>query len=204
MAVDFDEAKVVRGGTGMWLGWALATMAGMALGYLPSALFVDQLDLGLARIIVPLLAGILIGLAQWLVLRNYIRDCGDWVWNMIGSWVAGYTLGMFVVGFLGSGWFGAILAFIIFGLIVALFQWPVLRREIPNLWMWILANVVGWGIGAVLSQLIIGLFAIGDANLSLLATTLISSIVTGLVAGLITGAALVRIVREPDVAVVVR
>ena len=200
MAVDFDEAKVIRGGTGLWLGWALATMVGMALGYLPSALFVDQLELGLARIVVPLFAGILIGLMQWLVLRRYVHDSGDWVWNMIGSWVAAYTAGFLVVNFLARGLLGVIVAYVLFGLIVALIQWPVLRREIPTLGWWIMANVFGWGIGAVLSQLIISFLSVSGAAPSLLVTTLINSIVTGLVAGLITGAALVSIVRQPDAA----
>lgn len=199
MAVDFNEAKVVRGGTGLWLGWALATMVGMILGYLPSALFVDQLELGLARIIVPLFAGVLIGLMQWLVLRSYVYDSADWVWNMIGSWVVGYTVGLLVVNFLAGGLFGAILAYVLFGLIVAFVQWPVLRREIPNLWMWVLANVVGWGVAAILSQLII-LLIFGNTVPSLLATTLVNSAITGLVAGLITGVALVSLVRQPDAA----
>lgn len=199
MAVDFDEAKVRRSGNGLWLGWAAATVIGMVIGYLPSALFVDQLDLGLARVIVPLFAGVLIGLAQWFVLRNYIRDTGDWVWNMIGSWVAGYTIGFFVVSFLPNGVLGAALAYILFGVIVSVIQYPVLRREIPRLGMWMLANVIGWAVGAVMSQLII-LLLFGNSIPSLLATTLVNSIVTGLVAGLITGVALMSIVRLPDLA----
>lgn len=199
MAVDFDDAKVRRAGTGLWLGWAVATMLGMTLAYLITALFVDQIDLGFARVIVPILAGVLIGLAQWLVLRNYIHDTGDWVWNMIGSWAAGYAVGTFVVGFFPRSLLGAIIAYVLFGLIVALFQWPVLRREIPRIGMWIMSNVVGWGVAAALSQLLITLLFSGS-NPSLLTTTLVNSVITGLVAGVMTGVALMSIVRWPDVA----
>jgi len=202
MAVDFDEAKVQRNETGMWLGWALATMLGLVIGYLPAALLIDQVDLGLARIAVPLLAGILIGLAQWLVLRNYLTHSADWVFNLTGSWVVGYVLGLYVVDWLGRGFLGVLLSYVLFGVIVALFQWPVLRREIPQLWVWVLANVVGWSLGALISSwLIAAIF--GENPASLLVTTLVNSAVVGLVAGLITGAARVWIVRKPERAVAV-
>lgn len=201
MAVDFDEAKVQRNEAGMWIGWALATMLGLVIGYLPAALFVNEVDLGLARVIVPLLAGVLIGLAQWMVLRNYLKGSSDWIYNLTGSWVVGYVLGLYVVDWLGRGFLSVLLSYILFGVIVALFQWPVLRREIPQLWLWVVANVFGWAIGALVSQFVIAAL-FGENPASLLVTTLVNSAVVGLVAGLITGAALVWIVRKPERAVV--
>jgi hypothetical protein len=197
MAIDIDEAKVHRNETGLWLGWTLATALGLIVGYLPAALFVNELDLGLARVIVPLLAGVLIGLAQWLVLRNYVTDCSDWVLYLAGSWVLGYTLGLLVVNLLANTFLSVVLSYILFGVIIALFQWPMLHREIPRIWVWILANVAGWGLGAFLAQLAIaGLF--GSNATSLLTLTVVNMAVTGVVAGLITGIALVLIVREPE------
>jgi hypothetical protein len=197
MTIDIDESKVERNETGMWLGWTVATALGLIIGYLPAALFVDQVDLGIARVIVPLLAGALIGVAQWLVLRNYVTNSADWVLHLAGSWVVGYSLGLLVVDFLGSSFLGPILVYILFGLIIAVFQWPVLRREIPHLWVWVLANVIGWTLGAFLSQLAIaGLF--GAKPGSPVVTMLVNMAVTGLVAGLITGLALVWIVRKPE------
>jgi hypothetical protein len=197
MTIDIDEAKVERNETGLWLGWTLATALGLILGYLPAALFVNQVDLGLARVLIPLLAGLLVGVAQWLVLRNYVIDSADWVLHLAGSWVVGYTLGLLVVDLLLNVFLGPILAYVLFGIIIAVFQWPVLRREIPHLWMWVLANVVGWSLGAFLSQLAIGgLFGANPANL--VVTTLVNMSVTGLVAGLVTGLALVWIVRKPE------
>jgi hypothetical protein len=197
MSIDIDEAKVRRNEAGLWVGWMLATALGLIIGYLPSSLFINQLDLGLVRVIVPLLAGVLIGLAQWLVLRNYVTHSSDWVLHLAASWVLGYTLGLLVVDLLAGTFIGAVLGYALFGVIIALFQWPVLHREIPRIWVWVLANVVGWVLGAVLSQLVLGAL-FGDNPGSPLAFTVVNMAVTGLVAGLITGLALVWIVREPE------
>jgi hypothetical protein len=197
MSIDIDEAKVHRNEAGLWVGWMLATALGLIIGYLPSSLLINQLDLGLVRVIVPLLAGVLIGLAQWLVLRNYVTESSDWVLHLAASWVLGYTLGLLVVDLLAGSFMGAVLGYALFGVIIALFQWPVLHREIPRIWVWVLANVVGWVLGAVLSQLVLGAL-FGNNPGSPLAFTVVNMAVTGLVAGLITGLALVWIVREPE------
>lgn len=197
MGVDFDETKVNRNEFGMWLGWTLATAVGLIVGYLPMALFVNQVELGIARVIVPLFAGLLIGLAQWLVLRQYLTDCRDWMFNLTASWVAGYSIGLLVVDLFSATFPGLIISYILFGLIVALFQWPILRREIPQIFPWILANIIGWTLGALISQVVIGLLYMNQPG-GTLATTLLNSTITGLIAGAITGLALVFIVRRPE------
>ena len=92
---------------------------------------------------------------------------------------------------------GALLGFILFGIIVAIVQWPLLRLEIPSLGMWVLANVVGWTLGFYASQLSLNLF-INDPAINPLASTSVVTATTGLVAGAITGLALVWIVRMPE------
>jgi len=197
MAVDFDETKVNRNEFGMWLGWTLATAAGLIIGYLPLALLVNQLELGIARIIVPLWAGLLIGVAQWLVLRQFLTDCRDWMFNLTASWVAGYAIGLLVVDLFAGSFSGLLISYLLFGLIVAFFQWPVLRREMPQILPWILANVIGWTLGALASQLALTvIFASQPAGP--LAVTLLNAAITGLIAGAITGLALVYIIRRPE------
>lgn len=197
MSIDIDETKVKRNEFRLWLAWTLATTLGMLIGYLPLALLVGSLDLGIARVIVPIITGILLGLAQWLVLRPYVSNSYDWILNHAVGWVVGYTLGLFIVQLLSRTQLGMLVGFIVFGAIVALFQYPVLRREIPHLTTWILANVIGWTLGAYLSQL-----AAGVVFNNVVPTTFVSVLVTvgvtGLVAGAITGLALIWIVRQPD------
>lgn len=198
MGIDLDESKIKRNEPGLWLAWTLATAGGLIVAFLPAALVVNEFDLGLARVLVPLLGGLLIGVAQWLVLRRYMTRSRDWVLNLAGGWAAGYALGLAVVEYISVPVVGAILAYVLFGAIVGIFQWPVLRREIPQLWMWIAANILGWGAGALLSQGVQALLFGGGAA-SPLAVTLINAAVTGLAAGAITGVALIRIVRQPEI-----
>ena len=197
MTIDIDEAKVVRNEFGLWLQWTLATALGMLIGFLLAIPLVNLLDLQWARVIVPLLAGFLIGLAQWAVLRNYLTSSADWVLAGGASWAVGFAIGLLLINLVASSVIGALLGYVLFGIIVAVVQWPVLRREIPNLWLWILANVIGWTAGFYLSQVALNLF-FNDPSIPPITSTSFISVVTGLVAGAITGVALVLIVRQPE------
>ena len=197
MTIDINEAKVARNEFGMWLEWTLATAFGMILGFLPSIVLVNLMDLALARFIVPLFAGFLVGLAQWVVLRKYVNEVADWVLAAGASWAVGYALGLLIMnGLTGTGLDGFV-GYVLFGVIVALVQWPILRREIPNVWLWVLANVIGWTAGFYLSQISLDLF-FNDPVINPVASTSVLSGVSGLVAGAITGFALIWIVRQPE------
>ena len=197
MTIDINEGKVKRNEFSLWLAWTLATALGMLVGYLPLAFLVGSLDLGVARVIVPIITGVLLGLAQWLVLRPYVSNSSDWILNHAVGWVTGFTLGLFVVQLLSKTPLGMLVGFMAFGVIVALFQYPVLRREIPHLSTWIIANVIGWTLGAYLSQLATGVF-FQNATPTTFTSVLVTVGITGLVAGAITGLALIWIVRQPD------
>jgi hypothetical protein len=197
MTIDIDEVKVNRNEFGLWLGWTLATAIGMLLGLLIAIPLVNLLNLQWARIIVPLLTGFLIGLAQWAALRSYLIDATDWILAGGTSWAVGYALGLFLINALADTILGGFAGYLLFGLIIALVQWPILRREIPNLWAWILANVIGWTLGFYLSQVSLDLF-FEDPAIAPVASTSVISAISGLVAGGITGRVLVWIVRQPE------
>lgn len=197
MSIDINETKVASNEFGMWLEWTLATALGMLLGFLPSLVLVNILDLTLARLIVPLWAGFLIGLAQWVVLRKYVNEASDWVLAAGASWAVGFAVGLLIMSGLTNTGLDGFFGYILFGIIVAVVQWPILRREIPNVWMWILANVVGWTAGFYLSGLSLDLLFNGP-TIDPVASTSVLSGVSGLIAGAITGLALVLIVRKPE------
>ena len=198
MTIDIDEAKVERNEIGLWLGWTLATAGGMLVGFLPTIPLVNLLDLGLAQIAVPVLAGTLIGFAQWIVLRRYVSASSDWILAGGTSWAVGYVLGLLLIQTLPSTIFVEVIGYLLFGVIVALVQWPVLRREIPNMLVWILASSIGWAAGFWASEGVLPLFFTGGLLEPPLSTTIIA-VTSGLVAGAITGIALVWIVRKPEI-----
>ena len=199
MTIDIDESKVERNEFGMWLGWTLATALGMLAGFLPTILLVDWIELGLARIIIPLFAGFLVGFAQWMVLRRYLTRCSDWILAVGAGWAIGYALGLLLIQQLTGTVLGGIVGYLLFGVVVGLIQWPVLRREIPNLLSWVLASTIGWTAGFYTSQVLLDLFFQGGLIAPVVSTSLLSGI-SGLIAGAITGLALVWIVRQPELA----
>jgi hypothetical protein len=197
MAIDLDERKVERNEFRLGLAWTLATTLGLILGYLLVALVAGDIELGIVQVLTPIVSGILLGVAQWLELRGYVVNSHDWIINLAGGWVVGYTLGLYVVQALAKTPLGMLVGYIFFGLIIAVFQYPVLRREIPHVVTWILANVIGWTLGAYISQFVTGaLFRNAPPNA--LTASVASVGITGLVAGIVTGIALVLIVRQPD------
>ena len=197
MTIDIDEVKVERNEFGLWLGWTLATAGGMLLGFLPTIPLVNLLDLSIAQIAVPVLAGTVIGFAQWIVLRRYLTASSIWELADGLTWAAGYVLGLLLVLALPSTIFIATIGYLLFGVIVALVQWPVLRREIPNLLLWVLANAFGWAVGFWASQAILPLF-VTDPLVAPAVGTAVIAVTSGLVAGAITGLALIWIVRKPE------
>src|SRR3970282_1404627 len=102
MTIDIDQTKVKRNEFGLWLAWTLATALGMLIGYLPLAFLVCSLDLGVALVIVPIISGIFLARAKWLVLRSYISKSYAWILNHAVGWVVGFTLGLFFVQLLSE------------------------------------------------------------------------------------------------------
>jgi hypothetical protein len=197
MTIDIDEVKVERNELGLWLGWTLATAGGMLLGFLPTILLVNVLNLALAQIAVPALAGTVIGFAQWFVLRRYVTASTRWDWTDGISWAAGYVLGLLLIQLLPSTVFAAFIGYFLFGIIVALVQWPVLRREIPQVVTWLVASAVAWAVGYWVSQAVLSLFT--DPVINPAVGTSVVAVTSGLVAGAITGLALIWIVRKPEI-----
>jgi hypothetical protein len=96
-----------------------------------------------------------------------------------------------------GGFWLALISYLLFGLIIGLVQWPVLRREIPNLAIWIIANMIGWTVGFFLATLV-ELFIYNNYRLEPWLISMIVRTLGGLIAGGIVGVALVWIVREPE------
>jgi hypothetical protein len=92
-----------------------------------------------------------VGVLQWLVLRRRVSRAGWWV---LASAAGGY--GIMQTGFTGYsetvrmsygsllGWTGVVA---LAGAVTGTFQWLVLRGQVSRAGWWVLASIVGWGLG---------------------------------------------------------
>ena len=206
MTIDLDESKIKKNEFGLWAAWVLATAGGMLIGFLPAKLLAELLGLGIAFIVVPLLAGALIGFLQWLALRRYVIGSVDWILTAGAGWAIGYAGGLLIIQGLGrqpeiGGFWLMLTCYALFGMIVALVQWPVLRREIPHVGPWILANITGWALGFSIASAV-QLAAYSRILPKPWIIAILTQGISGVIAGAITGLALVWIVRKPDIAAI--
>lgn len=110
--------------------------------------------------------GLLTGVLQYGLLRRYLPRMGWWVLATTGGWLFGALL-IAIPGWLNwpGGAANLDLVFILMGLSIGAGQWLLLRCRLSGAAWWIVANVVGWGLlalitaGNSLDQF--GLFALG-------------------------------------------
>lgn len=163
-------AKPMQIGCGFWLQWILVTL----LGFLLSLLLIEIGESPHLGIREGVIGGAVIGLAQFLVLRRYIRQAWWWIvasmlsWGLLGlsslsplGWVVPRTT-IFTARIFYGALFGTLI-----GVCQGVAQWLVLKPRIPKAWRWILisslcwaiALAFGWTVGGVLrllSQLFLG------------------------------------------------
>ena len=142
--------------------WILATTIGWGMGWA----FIPDLGIGLV-----------IGLAQWLVLRSHVAQAGWWIWASTVGWVVGsFVIIAAEVIPPGAGIAGSFVAGIVLGVMMGVAQAFTLHRWVHSAILWILASGIGWGIGF---------------------SGLLGGSVVGAVAGAITGLALDWLLRNP-------
>jgi hypothetical protein len=178
----------------LWFLWIVAIAIGNSrMGdtiseLLMSIIYVDYYS-PLFILFIPLyfiLNGGISGIAQWLVLRNYI-DISGWLWTfttILGSVISTYLLELGT----GSGFAGFIIYSGIIGLLISCMQWLILRRRISRAGWWILILVTAQIISAVVVIVIVTLFK---------STMVRTDILTSILYGAITGAGLVVLLMQP-------
>jgi hypothetical protein len=98
------------------------------------------------------IAGLLTGVFQFGLLRRYLPRMGWWVLATAGGWLLGMLL---IVISNRLRWTNSSInldfVFLVMGLSIGVGQWLVLRRCLPQTGWWIGANVVGWGLVALIT-----------------------------------------------------
>lgn len=141
---------------GLW--WSLATIGGLVL-----ALVILFAGLGAAiNNVPPFVFGLILGCTfgfgcaamQWVALRRFVSLW--WIPATFAAWAIFWTINLAGLLGIGNGVTGKILEGLghgaLFGGLLGLFQWLVLRNQTQNAHWWIYANVLGWSIGAALGD----------------------------------------------------
>jgi hypothetical protein len=116
--------------------------------------------------------GLVIGVLQWVVLRQYLRQAGWWIVFSALGWTAGWGIIITLIppqlGILTEPVLGAALGTT---------QWLFLRRHFYQAGWWIPVSTLGWTVGL---------------------TGLTGELLVGAVVGAVTGIALELLLRYPS------
>jgi hypothetical protein len=162
------------------------------------------------------LEGVVVGMAQWLVLRGSLPDLTGRAW--IGATATGaavaWMLGMVPSTFLSTIPQGpavpdtpmsdalifslAALMGLVLGLVLATPQWWVLRRQVERAGWWIAANTVAWSVGMAIIFAGAGNIPTGNVGPGTVLWLLAMLAGAGATVGAIHGVVLVWLVRDRE------
>jgi hypothetical protein len=196
---------------GLWERWVLATsiaeIIGLAIVGVVSVIVSHVGYIQGTLTLLGTLEGIVLGFAQWLVLRRYIRHSTRWIFaTVIGAlfaWFTGLTISIVMaLAYAGASDGATKVAFIkgvvllgaALGAVMGFCQWLVLKSQIRFSVWWIFANAVAWALGLLIAYIGAGMVqSIFSPQTALV--TIATGATMGAVIGGITGIALVCLLK---------
>ena len=199
MAEQIGERSAQPGGNaqapdwGMWLWWVVAGVVGWGVGW---GLGWSEVEFMSVDVAAAEYGGVVVGVTvagvlQWLVLRQRMDRAAWWI---VASLVSGVVAGGVIYGVGGDAGFSAEVATDLdvgwvveaglYGAVLGVLQWLVLRGQVALSGLWVVASIVGWVVGDPVCS-------------SLMDFGALSWVVFGAVYGAITGLVLVWLLRQP-------
>jgi hypothetical protein len=111
----------------LWLQWLMANTLGWVLGGILLAEFALSV------------VGVVIGILQWVVLRQHIRRAGWWILATAGGWAAGWAIVIAVVPPEVGIPIGTVL-----GAAIGTTQWLILQRQLYRAGWWVVVSTLAW------------------------------------------------------------
>ena len=200
MAEQIGERSAQPGGNaqapdwGLWLWWVVAGVVGWGVGW---GLGWSEVEFMSVDVAAAEYGGVVVGVTvagvlQWLVLRQRMARAAWWI---VASLVSGLVAGGVIYGVGGDAGFtaevatdldvGWVVEAGLYGAVLGVLQWLVLRGQVALSGLWVLASIVGWVVGDPVCS-------------SLMDFGALSWVVFGAVYGAITGIALVWMLRQPS------
>ena len=223
---ESQHARQVRWDWNVWYHWVLANAVGEGVG-LGMTLVIGVIVFsgaeqtvgpvavaGLAILAGTLIEGMIVGTAQWLVLRRPLQGMRWRSWALataLGACVA-WTLGMIPSTFFLTGvqsgtaapaqmndllryGLAAFMGFVL-GSVLGVPQWLVLRCYVRKAGWWVLANAIAWALGMVVVFLGIHIVVQGGFQVSMLVILGLFLLGAGGVVGAVHGFALIWLLQS--------
>ncbi len=187
-------------GWALWLEWIVANTLAAGMGAVLVWSILNRMDSTSTAhpeydALAYLAAGILAGVLQWLVLRQFVSKVGWWIVTTPIALAGGVALlaALFGIGseYTGRDTVASLLAgAMAAGVFTGLVQWLVLHRHIPHAAWWVLASAP-----AVFVSIVVFLFTTLGGH-AYIPQVLAGAAVGGALYGIVTGASLVLLVRH--------
>lgn len=136
----------------LWVWWLL-TFVGFPVGGGLASLAARALDGTAGAAIGGAITGAVVGIAQWLVLRQVLAVNAWWIVATGVGLAAGLGIGTAVAG-TGTDPRALVIRAAITGLLVGGLQWMILRQHVPASGAWIGATAAAWVIGWLVTRAI--------------------------------------------------
>ncbi|MGB3681098.1 MAG: hypothetical protein WA990_01290 [Rubrobacteraceae bacterium] len=127
------------------LAWGGASL-GFPFGGVVALSLAGPMDDAVSAALGGLLAGAVVGAAQWFVVRLYLGIDLTWIVATASGLALGNTLGAILAGF-GEGIGDLLLIGAVAGAVVGAAQWSMLRERLRYAGLWVLALAVAWPLG---------------------------------------------------------
>jgi hypothetical protein len=170
---------------GFWLWWLAATLAGtiigMAIVFLGLTTLLNSSSQAVYGFVIGAVFGATVGTAQWLVLRRVFERVGWWVLLTFIGWVVFWELNIMnlLVEAKGIAFIPDLLNLAVFGGILGVLQWLLLRQKIQSAGWWILASMVGAMLGSLVADAINTALQ-SDSPIDFFTSSLVWAIITGI------------------------
>lgn len=183
-------------GRSFWGWWLLACTVGLAVTMYGFAILggvlTPVLGVYVSAAVIAIMNGLLLGVLQWLVLRQHLNS-GWWVLSCALGWGAILLFGVIANNVLLIGR-PLILYWVAWASVPGMLQWLVLRGQVARAGWWIFASMVGVGVGLVCSGVVLHLFVNNIVrSVGIAGVEVTHGAVFGAVYGAITGFALTRL-----------
>jgi len=197
----------------LWERWVIANTIAQIIGWFLAAYVsqaidkFDNQDTYQVLLLLGTLEGLLLGFAQYLVLRRYIRKASYWIlFTTVGvlvSWFMGLTVSAVIGLFYAANLHQKITTLInevallgaAIGTVIGCAQWLILKTTSKQAIWWVFTNALAFSLGLVIAFIAAGIDLSPGLNIHTSLIAVATGGVMGIVISSITGIVLVWLLK---------